>query len=169
MRNKKGFTLLELLIAATIVGLLAMYATVSYRNSMFEARLAEAKARTETVGVARQRFELDYPGISFSGFVSNLPKEDCLVGAGSSDAVAQDLIHCGYLETGNWENEYFTIYPCGKTTETTCSSLITDALACMQIKSDTKTQKKIPERYRGNYLYCVGEFSGAKERLSTGS
>ena len=166
MRNKQGFTLLELLIAATIVGTLAMYATISYRNSIFETRLAEAKARTETVANARQRFELDYPGASLNGAILNTKKGTCPSNP-SSASDAQDLVNCGYLEEGNWYTEYFYIVPCGENTpHGICSDLMNDALACLQTSSTNV--KKIPKQYR-SYLYCIGEISGPKERLSSGS
>jgi hypothetical protein len=40
-----------------------------------------------------------------------------------------------------------------------------DALACLQTDA---LNKKIPTQYRG-YLYCIGEKTGPKERLSAGS
>ena len=167
MSNKKGFTLLELLIAATIIGTLAVYATISYRNSIFETRLAEAKARTETVANARQRFELDYPGARLNGAVLNTKKGDCPSDP-SAASDAQDLVNCGYLEEGNWSSDYFYIIPCGKDTphSATCSELMSDALACLQTSSTNV--KKIPAQYRG-YLYCIGEITGPKERLSSAS
>lgn len=166
MRNKKGFTLLELLIAATIIGTLAMYATISYRNSIFETRLAEAKARTETVANARQRFELDYPGARLDGAILNTKKGTCPENPGASNN-PQDLVNCGYLEEGNWNTEYFYIVPCGENTpHGNCSDLMNDALACLQTSSTNV--KKIPKQYRG-YLYCIGEITGPKERLSSAS
>ena len=166
MRNKKGFTLLELLIAATIIGTLAMYATISYRNSIFETRLAEAKARTETVANAFQRFDMDYPGSSMNGAILNTKKGICPTNPSSSNN-AQDLVNCGYLEEGNWNTEYFSIIPCGKNTpHGICSELMSDALACLQTSGTLN--KKIPTQYRG-YLYCIGEITGPKERLGSAS
>ncbi len=166
MRNKKGFTLLELLIAATIIGTLAVYATISYRNSIFETRLAEAKARTETVANARQRFELDYPGASLNGAVLNTKKGICPSNP-SAASDAQDLVNCGYLEEGNWHSDYFYIVPCGKNTpHGTCSTLMNDALACLQ--TSATMNKKIPAQYRG-YLYCIGEITGPKESFGSAS
>ena len=166
MRNKKGFTLLELLIAATIIGTLAMYATISYRNSIFETRLAEAKARTETVANAFQRFDMDYPGAGMNGSIGNSKKGPCPENPAASNN-AQDLVNCGYLEEGNWNTEYFYIVPCGKNAQhSVCGDLMSDALACLQTSGTLN--KKIPEQYRG-YLYCIGEITGPRERLSSAS
>lgn len=168
MHNNKGFTLLELLIAATIVGALAMYATISYRTSVFETRLAEAKVRTETVANAVQRFEMDYPGASLNGTLLNTKKQPCPTNPKNANN-AQDLVNCGYLEEGEWNSEYFFIVPCGKKPQhSVCSTLMgnNDALACLQTTGTLN--KKIPTQYRG-YLYCIGEINGPKERLSAGS
>jgi prepilin-type N-terminal cleavage/methylation domain-containing protein len=165
MHNNKGFTLLELLIAATIVGALAMYATISYRTSVFETRLAEAKVRTETVANAVQRFEMDYPGASLNGTLLNTKKQPCPTNPKNAND-AQDLVNCGYLEEGNWNTEYFYIVPCGKNAQdSVCDDLMSDALACLQTDA---LNKKIPTQYSG-YLYCIGEINGPKERLSAGS
>jgi hypothetical protein len=145
-----------------------MYATISYRNSIFETRLAEAKARTETVANAFQRFDMDYPGSSMEGSIGNSKKETCPENPAASTN-AQDLVNCGYLEEGNWNTEYFYIVPCGKKPQhSVCSTLMgnNDALACLQTTGTLN--KKIPTQYSG-YLYCIGEKTGPKERLSAGS
>ena len=59
MGNKRGFTLLELLIAATILGLLAVFATMSFRYSASDNRIAAAKIKTAQLAAAVQSFRLD--------------------------------------------------------------------------------------------------------------
>ena len=60
MKNKNGFTLLELLIAATIVAALTVVSTVYFRNSVAETHIHAAKVRTEVLAEAVKRFRLDY-------------------------------------------------------------------------------------------------------------
>ena len=65
----KGFTLVELLVAATIIGILAVFATNSYRNGVAETRWAQAKANLDQLAAAVQRVKLDYPAVKFSNTV----------------------------------------------------------------------------------------------------
>ena len=63
--NRAGFTLLELLIAAAIIGILALFATVSYRNSAAQTRVAQARAVTQSLAMGNYRAHIDYPSIRF--------------------------------------------------------------------------------------------------------
>lgn len=63
--NRAGFTLLELLIAAAIIGILALFATVSYRNSTAQTRVAQARAVTQSLAMGNYRAHIDYPSILF--------------------------------------------------------------------------------------------------------
>lgn len=63
--KQAGFTLLELLIAAAIIGILALFATVSYRNSAAQTRVAQARAVTQSLAMGNYRAHIDYPSIRF--------------------------------------------------------------------------------------------------------
>lgn len=63
--KQAGFTLLELLIAAAIVGILALFATVGYRNSSAQARVAQARGVVQALAMGNYRAHIDYPAISF--------------------------------------------------------------------------------------------------------
>lgn len=63
--KQAGFTLLELLIAAAIIGILALFATVSYRNSTAQTRVAQARAVTQSLAMGNYRAHIDYPSIRF--------------------------------------------------------------------------------------------------------
>ena len=116
MKNKKGFTLVELLVAATIIGALAVFATINYRQSAAESRWVAAKARADMLWGAMQRFMLDY-GIDYTysvgndGIMTDLGvSEDrtCPMRPGfdtpSKTVYPQWLIKCGYLENGGWSD-----------------------------------------------------------------
>ncbi len=96
--NKNGFTLLELLIAATLIGVLAMFATQAFRASASDIRVADAKARALLLANAAERYYFEYP--------SALHFPDTALSAFStpgncnwtgSDSV-QNLVNCGFLE-----------------------------------------------------------------------
>ncbi len=176
-RISKGFTLVELLVAATIIGILAVFATNSYRNSVMETRWAQAKANADLLAHAVQRALIDYPNLAFSGpmFNSTTPNAGCSFVLGRKMAVAPAaLVNCGYLENGNWGNivngssvlsdTYFVYYPCS--VEKGSYGILchpgTDGepLACVQFSG-----KKIPSRYK-KYTYCVYADVGGVETLS---
>ena len=163
MKNCKGFSLLELLVAATIVSALAVLATVSYQNSVMETRIQAAKSRTEVLAGAVQRFRLDRgAGQLGSGLVFSRATGSCNP---SSSSVAS-LILCGYVDNdGGWSDPYVQYYVCNgqKTASTPCARTdLAAPLACMT----GKNVDKLPAKYKTNYAYCVSEI-GTDEK--TGS
>ena len=58
---RKGFTLVELLVAATIIGILMVFATNSYRNGVAETRWAQAKGNVDQLAAAVLRARIEYP------------------------------------------------------------------------------------------------------------
>ena len=157
MKNKRGFTLLELLIAATIIGTLVVLATVSYRSSAAETRVAAAKAQTEMLAGAVQRFSLE------NRVTSSQPGQMVSVGnsnAGCTVTTAhelspENLIYCGFVENSGWNNDYFKFYICDGRTGS-CSSAPTSIgmpLAYMESTGDAR----MPAQYGSNYSYWVGD------------
>ena len=56
--HAKGFSLIELMIVVAIVGILAVIALPSYRNSVMRANRTEAKSALLNVQVAQEKFFL---------------------------------------------------------------------------------------------------------------
>ncbi len=115
--HRKGFTLLELLIAAAIIGVLAMFATQAFRRSSADVRVQDAKTRADVLGAALTRFLIDYP--SYKSSFLELPLADvpadggvCVPSSitGNSDGKAHllpTLANCGYLERRSYLNGNF--------------------------------------------------------------
>lgn len=107
MNNKNGFTLLELLIAAAIIGVLAIFATQSFQAAATDVRVEDAKARAKIVAAAAHRFLLNYPSAS-----SNLGSDgnSLIVSTDSrrcktNTISVQNLVDCGYLEYRQYNAE----------------------------------------------------------------
>jgi len=124
MKNRKGFTLVELLVAATIIGALAVFATISYRQSAMESRWAAARARADMLWGAMQRFMTDNGidhtyAVGGNGIMTDLsPSEDgkCPIHVGfatpSRIIYPQWLIKCGYVENGGWSDSTWVYSLC---------------------------------------------------------
>ena len=165
MMNKKGFTLVELLVAATIIGFLAVFATAQYRNSVAEARWTRAKSQTDQLAAALQRWYMDYPttGIINGGEMANkAANEQCQIFIGQQNGVSiTQLIACGFLENSDWSSPYFRYYSCNQpTTAGQWPECAANYRACMA----ARTTAKLPASYKTK-KYCV-DFSGVGQELT---
>lgn len=59
-KNKKGFTLTELMIVVVIVGILAAVAFPAYINFIRRARIAEAKANLGSIKIAQESYRAEW-------------------------------------------------------------------------------------------------------------
>lgn len=162
MHNKKGFTLLEILVAGTIVGIMAVFATISYKNSVADARMEAAKSRVEVLAGAVQRFRIEYPNPEFDS--SNAKMSDVISTTCAENELPLGLISCGFLGNGGWSDGYVEFFVCNEKKEGSCaSSPIEKPLACM---TGRDVEKQVA-RYKNGYIYCVsatekGETLGAE-------
>lgn len=86
--GRKGFTLLELLIAAALVAVLTMFATQTFRKTSWDIKLENAKRSADTIAVAAYRHKIAYPDET-----ADIPK----------------LIERGFLDTRNYEPNGFSL------------------------------------------------------------
>ncbi len=164
MKGKKGFTLLELLIAATIVGTLAVLATISYRSSQIETVMAASRAQAEMLAGAVQRFRIEYPlGANISGLMENVSLSGQEVCDPLNSSV-QTLVRCGFLENHGWSSPYVGFYVCNGKTGDCASSPVNNPLACMK----GLDHSRMPNRYRTSqgYIYCISA-TGKQEQFGT--
>jgi prepilin-type N-terminal cleavage/methylation domain-containing protein len=113
MVKKNGFTLIELMVALTIVGVLAGLALVSYQGAKKSARDGERKADLEQIRSALEMCYADigsYPVSIYNDISCGSPVKTYLSGT-PKDPATQDAYYysrpavssyslCAYLETG---------------------------------------------------------------------
>ena len=163
---RKGFTLVELLVAATIIGILMVFATNSYRNGVAETRWAQAKGNVDQLAAAVLRARIEYPAAAVfsSETITNNSNTSCLLrwGASANGYSPKSLISCGFLENGDWNSDYFQYYVCDKKQTSPCDFFNSEKpVACVGVRPNAK----LPARYK-NYKYCYYEAQGGKETLS---
>ena len=73
MKNKLGFTLLELLVVVLIIGILAAIALPQYRKAVAKSELAQLVNVVKTISHAHERYYLTYG--SYTNKISNLDIE----------------------------------------------------------------------------------------------
>ncbi len=109
--NEKGFTLLEILIVITILGILASLVAVKLMDRPGEARAMKAKLDIKTLENALKLFKLDN-----SFYPSTEQGLRALVERPTTGRVANNWREGGYLEKGvvpkdPWGNEYLYLCP----------------------------------------------------------
>ncbi len=76
MKTQKGFTLIELMVVVTIVGILASIAIPAYSNYVLRGKLTEATTELSTLRVKLEQYYQDsrtYVGACTAGTVAPLP------------------------------------------------------------------------------------------------
>ena len=95
IKNKKGFTLLELLVVVLIIGILAAIAMPQYKRAVMKARLSTGIPLTESLFQAEQAYYLAH-----NEYALNLDDLDLEVPHDDSCERWQDSTGSGY--TCNW-------------------------------------------------------------------
>lgn len=163
MKNRKGFTLVELLIAATILGCLVVFATVAYRQSVAETRWTQAKGKLELLGAAVNRAIMDYPNVRFDDYTMGASAENgnCSFNFGDFQISPVELMYCGYLENLTWADQYFHYHVCYNQSSTCCDKAPGDPVACACVN----TNARLPGDFAG-LTYCMFEDGSVGEYQS---
>ena len=168
MKSRRGFTLLEMLIAAAIMSVLAMLSTAAYRRTVAETHWQDSKNKLQAVASAVQRYQWDYPNRTFippaTGekleFIPASALADCPTAASYNNKA---LIQCDYLENRSWSTAEIHIVACGGVKSGYICGLaptgMSHPLACM-----SGISPRLSDEYllTNNHAFCIDASSEGK-------
>ena len=114
--NKKGFTLMELMVVILIIAVLASVAIPFYNDAIDSQNNARAKAILETINVGLERFDREY-GVLTTNYALDFNNNTILVPPANTvctyhgqpidenftvDQLIAQLIACGYIPRSNY-------------------------------------------------------------------
>ena len=115
--NKKGFTLMELIVTVILVAILASYAVYHYTNVMDEGRLNGAKGKLAALGGSTARFILEHGAPAMTGDVAI---DSSVVSGSCNHGEIKGVFTCGYAEKNvGFDDNFnfaFSDHPCGLVT-----------------------------------------------------
>ncbi|OGS14148.1 MAG: hypothetical protein A2234_10680 [Elusimicrobia bacterium RIFOXYA2_FULL_58_8] len=100
-KQSNGFTLIELIVVVTIMGILAAVGIPKYNLTVESARAADAVGMVQIVANAQRTCVIDNPDNPFT--------TACLIGAISSSHV---LVQSKYLVDNDWNRMNYAYYTC---------------------------------------------------------
>lgn len=125
LREKRGYTLIELVVTVLIIGVLASFAIPQYLKTVETGKADDAVAITNMIGTTNKMFALDHS----NWYVAGQFTAAC-TGAGACPASVTSLqtnacvlVWCKYLADQDWANKPYQFYACDGNTAGACAGL----------------------------------------------
>jgi type IV pilus assembly protein PilE len=135
IQDRRGYTLMELVIAILIIGILASFAVPQYLKTIESGKYDDAVGLVNQIGMTNRMFALDHNGFFATGqfTTSNCgctagPPSTCQTilatyggTAANSYTPTMDvanpcvLVCCNYLGDQNWPTKAYNFYACSET------------------------------------------------------
>lgn len=120
--NRRGFTLMELLVTVMIIGVLAAFAVPQYMKSLETTKADDAVGMAKMAATANRMYALDHGNVFAAGLINSA----CNSAACSTTATDPcNLVACKYLAAQNWDQKAYilTAYDGTAAAGSSCNSL----------------------------------------------
>ena len=111
--DKKGFTLMELIVTVILVAILATYAVYHYTSTMREGEVKAARGKMAALGGALERFKIEYGEPELTGPIkieSNIFNAKCNYHSDNPETKIKSIFSCGYVEKFLGFDQHFDFY-----------------------------------------------------------
>ena len=104
-KNRKGFTLIELVVVTVIIGIMASMAIPLFLKTVESSKASDAVAIGHMLGNSYRMYLVDHPGASLSGQITNA----CNTGGCDASNPCQ-LVRCNYVAKQNWDGSAYNYF-----------------------------------------------------------
>ena len=110
LQDRRGYTLIELVVTMLIIGILAAFGIPQYLQSVETAKADDAVAIVNMIGTTNRMFALDHQGQYVRGnFGAACPAAAC---DATVLTTACTLVDCKYLANQDWGNKPYVFSAC---------------------------------------------------------
>jgi len=170
LSNRRGYTLMELVIAILIVGILASFAVPQYLRTIEGGKYDDAVALVNQIGMTNRMFALDHSGVYVAGqFLGN--SCGCTSTTCSNYAVPASpgpfgtpcaLVCCNYLGDQDWSAKPYDFYACDPASNGgggPCATPTNPVSGATRVTSGANGTNISPYKTWGVYMNTTGTIS----------
>lgn len=116
--DRKGYTLIELVVVVLIIGILASFGIPQYLKTVETSKADDAVSTINMIGTTNKMFALDHSGVYAVGQFTAA----CGAGACSAPWTACDLVYCKYLADQDWATRPYDYAACNGAAAGACTT-----------------------------------------------
>ena len=102
--ERRGFTLVELIVVILLIGILVAFGVPQYMRAMENNKAEDAASMTNMIGTANRMYALYHSGNLASGTLSSSCSGNC-----AQDYTACDLVRCKYVAAMDFDKYAYAI------------------------------------------------------------